>query len=607
VLPAETVGDRVVGTLSCAAFDHRLGGVLLLDLRPDLIDRLAAWLAAAIGGPARVVTLGADDSDDTLWVTADAGFAPAPGRLQESPDTTLVVVVPDLSRANLAVTRAATVLIGADGAVADRHGRHAAWRPRARWLAACPAADAERLSPHLLDRFPVRVAAAGFGTPARTPADLLAALDRDTTATMPGLPVPSPLTGPLPAMSAEVATIVTSVIGAAAAPHRRDLALARAARAVAVSDRAAVIEARHVHRAAELLGFRSTAPALADPIPPGPSSPGPASPGPASPGPASPGPAVSGDDTGAPVPHADAAVEVAAPAGPPMQPAPTSVLPPGPAPLAGPPLYPEDGPDALPDFASLRLPWQRAGGRRATRGPIVGTEPSGRPVDIAYLATVLEAAKYRRIRHGAGAPLRIHASDLRSYRRQPQPDAALVLLLDHTSKRDWDVTAALAPYLGWAYTRRAAVSLVEIGHRDAASELQAERRRLSGVLDPLLNAALDRTPARATPLAHGLDLALQEMRLRRRTLPIRAGEAWFVVVSDGRGNIPLEASQRNVVPRSVSRAGVDDALTVASGVAGLRAVRAVVLAPPELSHYRDLPFALADAMAGIVARPDGAP
>jgi magnesium chelatase subunit D len=589
VLPADTVADRIAGTLTCAAFDHRLGGILLLDLRPDLIDGLAAWLADAVGGPARVVTLGADDSDDTLWVTVDAGLAPAPGRLQEPPDTTLIVVVPDLSRANPAVTRAATVLIGADGAVADRHGLHAAWRPRARWLAACPAAGVERLSPHLLDRFPVRVAAAGFGTPARTPADLLAGLDQDVIGRLPGLPAPSPLTGPLPALSAEAAATVTTLIGGPVAPHRRDLALARAARAVAASDRAATVEPRHVRRAARLLGFRTTG----------------ARPGPApAESPPSPGPAANGDDT-AGLPDDD----TAGPAGPGTQQAPTSVLPAGPGPVAAPEqeLYPEDSPDALPDFASLRLPWQRAGGRRPTRGPIIGAEPSGRPVDIAYLATVLEAAKFRRIRHGADGPLRIHGSDLRSYRRQPQPDAALVLLLDHTSRRDWDVTAALAPYLGWAYTRRAAVSLVEIGHRDAVSELQAERSRLSGVLDPRLNAALDRKPARATPLAHGLDLALQEMRLRRRALPVRDGEAWFVVVSDGRGNVPLEASQRDVMPRSVSRAGVDDALTVAAGVSGLRAVRAVVLAPPELSHYPDLPFALADAMAGIVARPDGAP
>ncbi|MEU4161505.1 hypothetical protein [Actinoplanes sp. NPDC026670] len=597
MLPADTVADRIAGTLTCAAFDHRLGGVLLLDLRPDLLDGLAAGLAGAVGGPARVVTLGADDTDDTLWVSTGSGFAPAAGRLRESPDETLIVVVPDLSRAGLAVTRAATVLIGADGAVADRHGTHAAWRPRARWLAACPAAAAQRLSPHLLDRFPVRVAAAGFGTPPRTSAQIRAALDQDTPGLPPGLAVPSPLTGPLPVMSAAAATAVTGVVGESPSPHRRDLALARAARVVAVSDRAGTVEPRHVHRAAELLGLRSPAPASLAPATVEPAS----SPEPTS----SPEPATTGDGTAA----WPEAVEADTAVGQPLRPALTSVLPPAAGPAAVPEqmLYPEDSPDALPDFASLRPPWQRAGTRRPGRGPVIGTEPAGRPVDIAYLATVLEAAKFRRIRHGAAAPLRIHASDLRSNRRQPQPDAALVLLLDHTSRRGWDVTAALAPYLGWAYTRRAAVSLIELGHRDAVSELQAERRRLSGVLDPALNVALDRAPARATPLAHGLDLALQEMRLRRRNLPIRDGEAWLVVVSDGRGNVPLEASQRDVLPRSVSRAGVDDAVTVAGGFAGLRAVRAVVLAPPELSHYRDLPFALAGAMAGIVARPDGAP
>ncbi|WP_433789133.1 hypothetical protein [Actinoplanes sp. CA-252034] len=613
MLTTDTVADRIAATLACAAFDHRVGGTLFLNLRPGLLAGLAAWLAAALGdgdGTPRIVTLSAGDSDDNLWWQVSpqgnpgAGFAPAPGELQESPGSALIALIPDLARANLAVTRAATVLAGAEWAVADRHGLHAGWQPRGRWLAACRSRDVERLSPHLLDRFPVRVDATGFGMPGR-PEDLLAALDRDVPDGLPaGMPTPYRPSGAPPAMTTRAAEAVTGLVGDVTAPHRRDLALARVARAVAAAEAAVTTEPPHVRRAAEILGIRRPEPAPADER--GSPSAAPGEPQPAGTAPLT-LPVTTGDDPAAqPTVVTDEDVVVGDAA---VRPRSTSVLPAASGPERNPARwpYPEDRPSAMPDFASLRPLQPRGLGRRSLRGPIIGSMASRRPVDIAHLATVLRAATFRLVRHGPGGRLRIHPSDLRSHRRQPQTDAVLVLLIDHTSRRAWDVTGALTPYLGWAYTRRAAVSLIEIGHRNATSELRAERHRPAGVLDPLLGAALSREPGRATPLAHGLDLAVQEIRLRLRNLPIRNGEAWFVVVSDGRGNVPLEDSQRNITPTSVSREGIDDALAAAAGVAGLRPVRAVVLAPPELSHHRDLPFALADAMAGIVAGPEDEP
>jgi magnesium chelatase subunit D len=401
-------------------------------------------------------------------------------------------------------------------------------------------------------------------------------------------------------MSRTAAESIVELVGMPAAPHRRDLALARAARVVALSDRARTVDRTHARRAAGILGFDVGEPALPeqDPLPV------------EAPVAAGSQPAVGPPDgLGTDEQPAVEDWELTVGADEDALPLQTGALAPGPGPAAeqNRRLYPEDSPDALPDFASLRLPWYRVGSRRPATGPIIGTEPARRNVDIAYVATILEAAKFRVVRHGVDGPLRVHPSDLRSYRRQPQPDAALVLLLDHSCTREWDVSTALAPYLRWAYTRRAAISLVELGHHGSAAELRAERRRLSGVLDVSLEVALSRQPGCATPLAHGLDLAVQEMRLRQRNMPIREGESWLVVVSDGRGNVPLEASQRNSTPESVHRTGIDDAVTAASGVLALRSVHAVVLAPPQLSHYRDLPFALADAMGGIVGRAEVEP
>jgi magnesium chelatase subunit D len=98
-----------------------------------------------------------------------------------------------------------------------------------------------------------------------------------------------------------------------------------------------------------------------------------------------------------------------------------------------------------------------------------------------------------------------------------------------------------------------------------------------------------------------LDLALQDVRGRLRRGSASAEGVWLVVASDGRGNVPLEASLGGELPRRVDRTGVDDALRVAGHLRLLAGTRRVVLAPPDLTHQSDLPFALAEAMAGMVA------
>jgi len=243
--------------------------------------------------------------------------------------------------------------------------------------------------------------------------------------------------------------------------------------------------------------------------------------------------------------------------------------------------------------------------RGAARGLAVGTEPTQNFVDISFVATVLEAAKFTPIRHArrhdSGTELLIWGSDLRRYRRQPEPDTAVVVVLDHTARREWDWTEALAPYLRWAYAQRSAVTIVESGHADCADELRAEAYTARTVLDPRVTISLNRPIGRATPLAHALELGVHELRrqLRRSTAP--SARAWFVVASDGRGNVPLEASLRGQVAGHVGREGVTDALSAVAPVRSLPPVRRIVLAPPELNRCADLPFELADAMGGMVA------
>jgi magnesium chelatase subunit D len=77
-------------------------------------------------------------------------------------------------------------------------------------------------------------------------------------------------------------------------------------------------------------------------------------------------------------------------------------------------------------------------------------------------------------------------------------------------------------------------------------------------------------------------------------------EAWLVVVTDGLANVPLAASLAESAQFPVAGQGVTDALRAASRIAGLRAVRSVVITPERVPH-RELPMRLASAMgAGII-------
>jgi magnesium chelatase subunit D len=602
--------ERITTVLSCMAVDRRIGGTLFVDLTPRWLPFLASWLGRAIDAdPARIVALGSGESEDDLWwrPTAlsrrdGAQMLHRPGRLAEPPHGPPVAMIPDLARASLAVTRAVVVLAGADTAVVDRYGEHARWEPQTRWLAACARADLGRISSHLLDRFPVRVDAAGLDATRWSPQELRAALSDDD---LTGLPALGPPLHPdmimaarrsLPSLDDRSAELIVKAVGTVAAPVRRDLALGRLARALAALDADDEVHDDHVHRAVALVRL-----AVPEEIPPPEPSPTPV----LVPQPdvnliddrdseATPGERVNDDRadgsmaaTGDPEPVAAMQEVTASPR------------------LAGTGLYAEDDPGSLPEFASLRQAWQWRSGQRAPRGLIVGTEPTRELADLSIMSTVLEAAKYQRIRRaavsGLGRRMVIYGADLRRHRRQSGPNAIIGIVLDHTCRGDWQWAEALAPYLGWAYTRRAAVTVADLGHRDSVSDLRAEAYRASSVLDRRITASLSRPPGRASPLAHGLDLVIQHLRRQLRQGAATAEQAWLVVVSDGRGNVPLEGSLRGRLAGPVGTEGIRDARAVAKGVRSLIKVRPVVIAPPGLTHYPELPFDLADALGAIVA------
>ncbi|WP_221328327.1 hypothetical protein [Actinoplanes sp. L3-i22] len=547
---------RIATLLRCVAIDHRIGPLLVLDAPPGLLAAMARALTTlmSVSGAPRPETVVAGSwlGEDDLWVRlrlADGQFRMAPGILVE-PGTAPIVLVPELSRAGTAVTRAAVTLLGAEVATVERHGHSGTWQPRARWLAGADRSALAGLSPHLLDRFPIRVDAAEI-----IAGDLVVA------------PI-EPLTGDWPQVTEDALAEVLRTVGRGA---RLGLALARTARALARLSHAAATTATHVRAAAEIMGLVTLA-STAEAQPETEAS--------------EPGEGVAAD----PVEQAPAAaplVEVQES----DEPATVEAVV-----AAG--LYPEASPGALPEITPLRNPWAGTTLRRELRGAKIGTERARSRFDLAPVPTLLEAVKHRRVRPPADR-LEIRPEDWRRYRRGWTPGKLLVLVLDHSCHRGWDWTPALAPYLRWAYAERAAVSVVDLGHDKAADWLRAERYRASSVRDSRVLRSLRHTPGRATPLASGIELAAQELLRHLRRSRVYTDRAWLVVVTDGRGNVPLEASARGTVAGPIARQGIDDALAAAAAIRPLAGLRTIVVAP-EAGAYAMLPFDLADALGGVV-------
>jgi magnesium chelatase subunit D len=102
----------------------------------------------------------------------------------------------------------------------------------------------------------------------------------------------------------------------------------------------------------------------------------------------------------------------------------------------------------------------------------------------------------------------------------------------------------------------------------------------------------------ATPLAHGLFLAQQQVRQLRGAGRVARGHIRLVVATDGRGNVPLAASlqpEASPPPYRAAEAHAD-ALRLAAALGEMR-VQAVVLDPaPE-----DLPALPAELAAALGA------
>ena len=127
--------------------------------------------------------------------------------------------------------------------------------------------------------------------------------------------------------------------------------------------------------------------------------------------------------------------------------------------------YPEDTAPIERESGSLRLPMQRFRTANGARGVAIGVRRATDAHDIAWVGTILEAAKFQRIRQGSANGsngFAILPTDLRSYRRAPVAEQMLMMVLDYTCLRDRNWQESLLPYLTWAYVERACISLIQV-------------------------------------------------------------------------------------------------------------------------------------------------
>jgi magnesium chelatase subunit D len=113
-----------------------------------------------------------------------------------------------------------------------------------------------------------------------------------------------------------------------------------------------------------------------------------------------------------------------------------------------------------------------------------------------------------------------------------------------------------------------------------------------------LAAALEAPAGKATPLAHGLELALQTLRHALQHGRQIAHSARLVVISDGRGNVPLTASITGRIENPVGREGIEDALHTAHKLRALDRVEISFLDPQPSSHA-GLVSDLADGLGAV--------
>jgi len=470
--------DPFITSLACAALNPALRSILVFDapypVLQDIAEILAQMLKAATGQQVEQGNI-AIEQDDDVW-----GSLPLPDSEEHSAavkqifklfsrernaDKMQVLTIADLARLSLAMARTCTMLIGADIAYLERNGEHDQWQLQQCWLASCSRKEIGAISPHLLDRFAVRLSWQPIAKYTRQrKIDNLRTFIHDQFTRSTQLPIEllqritdaAQRQADFPAVAF---SRVMDYIPIESYYPRRELTLARFAQALARLNGDPQVTSEHVDEAAAILGLVKIENLEEDKQP-------------------------SIEPAPKPMP-----VEQELPVQP------TSLTQPAqavqqessdtlmaktqeaftPDPLTVPKLttnpYPEDEAPIEREASSLKVPHPRFSTARSDRGPIFGVEQADTLQDLAIVSTLQTAIMFQEVRkleQEKKHTLLIEKSDLHRYRRGFISERMLLLLLDYTCLQSCNWQEALLPYLQEAYADRASITIVKVRAADAS-------------------------------------------------------------------------------------------------------------------------------------------
>ena len=640
------IQNPLMKSLCCVALNRGLQSILLFDISPVDLQQVAGVLISLLKAVTECeivpIKLGTFESEDDLWgqiglwgELENQAFKWQSGLLgkTENDQEIRLVIIPDLTKLSLAAMRACVVLMGADVVHLERHGQNLYWQPNLCWLVGCSSQPEEigKISPHLLDRFAIRLNGKINNNTDRV--SQIKQLLNDERLEQKLLFQKREIEPELqqwlkqvsisqPKMTLKALERILDYTSTSTVYHRRELALARVSSTLAQLEAEKQVTVAHVDRVAKMIGLK-----LEQEI----NNP-------------------NNQNINIPIPGIDSLENE-------LKPEPSLELKDKLKPNLGDndpkkenelTIYQVDKSQSFPDIslpnienpyiediapleremASLKFPTRRFKSKAIAHGTIIGVEKSSTVQDLAIVRTLLEAAKFQNIRQNnhlnghlhSHRKLKILPIDIYRHRRAPIAEQMLMVLIDYTCLESCQWEEQLFPYISWAYTQRASIGIMQVGIATDSTILKEEELKLSinfeelrakkisaqNVLVPSINIALDlekTKKGKATPLAHGFDLTLQTLRHALQHGRNTIQKAVLVVISDGRGNVPLEASHLGEIKPPVGRKGFEDALEIAKKIGNLDNVEAVFL-NPQSKQYPDLPLSLAKELrAKVVAIP----
>lgn len=642
------IQSSLMKSLCCVALNSKLRSILLFDISMNNLQQVAGILVSLlkVTTESEIVVplkLGTFESEDDLWGQVGLGdelekqaFNWQFGLFSSADNTNEIklVIIPDLTKLSLAAMRACVVLMGADVAHLERHGQHKSWQPNFCWLVGCSSQNEEigKISPHLLDRFTLRLNVQIENNDNRVTQiqKLLNSQEKPQESLFEEREIEPELKewlreirSCLPSMTPSALERILDYTSESNIYHRREIALARFASTYAQLEAANSVTINHVNKVARIMGLKLEINDIDKSI-----------------------------KSNSFNPQSERKVTDLEPLispelseikdeylsnNPPEIPvykpqtsdffrdpdsAETTRLTitslPEITPLENP--YIEDIAPLEREIDSLKLPTHRSQSKTIYRGTIIGVEKTTNAHDLAIVRTLLEAAKFHKIRQknqgNNNHKLKILPSDLYRYRRASVAEQMFMLLLDYTCLEYCQWEEKLLPYFSWAYSQRASVGLIQVGIAPNSivldnnqsnvtinpAELRAKKISGQNILVPTIAMGLDlekTKKGKATPLAHGLDLALKTLRHALQHGKNTVQKAVLVVVSDGRGNVPLEASHVGKIKLPVGKKGVEDALEVAEKISNLANLETIFL-NPQSKQYPDLPLLLAKALGAKI-------